>query len=69
MTPVRLEPATPRSQVKLLIEWLNHGFRPPDKSVYWKTVLFFSHSKHVVCTRKNRLNETVLLSTQNTCLN
>ena len=28
---------------------------------------YFSTKKNVVCTQKNRLNETVLLSTQNTC--
>ena len=43
--------------------------RPPDKSVYQKTIFFISHPKHVVGTQKNRLIETVLLSTQNTCLN
>ena len=44
---------------------------PPDKSAYWKTIFFISHPKHnyVVGTQKNRLNETVLLSIQNTCLN
>ena len=42
--------------------------RPPDKSAYWKIIYFISHLKHVVGTQKNRLNETVLLSTQNTCL-
>ena len=41
--------------------------RPPDKSVYWKII--FSSKTYVVGTQKNRLNETVLLSTQNTCLN
>ena len=39
--------------------------RPPDKSAYWKTIFFISHPKHVVGTQKNRLNETVLLGTQN----
>ena len=43
--------------------------KPPDNSVYWKTIFFISHLKHVVGTQKNRLNETVLLSTQNPCLN
>ena len=43
--------------------------RPPDKSAYWKIIFFISHPKHVVGTQKNRLNETVLLSIQNTCLN
>ena len=32
--------------------------------MYWKTIFFISHPKHVVGTQKNRLNETVLLSTQ-----
>ena len=45
-------------------------FRPPDKSVYWKIIFFISHAKqYVVGTQKNRLNETVLLTTQNTRLN
>ena len=39
--------------------------RPPDKSVYCKTI-YFSSKTYVVRTQKNRLNETVLLSTQNT---
>ena len=42
--------------------------RPPDKSTNWKIIFFISHPKHVG-TQKNRLNETVLLSTQNKCLN
>ena len=43
---------------------------PPDKSVYWKIYFsYFSTKTYVVGTQKNRLNETVLLSTQNTCLN
>ena len=56
-----------------------HG-RPPDKSAYCKTIFFISPPKHmlwvlkrsktyVVGTQKNRLNEMVLLSTQNICLN
>ena len=44
--------------------------RPPDKSAYLKKYfLYFSSKTYVVGTQKNRLNETVLLSTQNTCLN
>ena len=31
--------------------------------------LYFSAKTYVVGTQKNHLNETVLLSTQNTCLN
>ena len=42
--------------------------RSPDKSPYWKIIFFISHPKpYVVGTHKNRLNETVLLSTRNTC--
>ena len=46
------------------------GNRPSDKSVYWNFFfLYFSSKTYVVGTQKNRLNETVLLSTKNTCLN
>ena len=38
---------------------------PPDKSAYLKIIFHISQTKHVVGTQKNRLNETVLLSTQN----
>ena len=42
----------------------------PDKSAYLKIYFFyFSTKTYVVGTQKNRLNETVLSSTQNTCLN
>ena len=42
--------------------------RPPDKSVQQVTDFFyFSTKTYVVGTQKNRLNEMVLLSTQNTC--
>ena len=34
-----------------------------------KLFSYFSTKTYVVGTQKNRLNETVLLSTQNTCLN
>ena len=44
--------------------------RPPDKSAYLKiNFSYFSTKTYVVGTQKNRLNETVLLSTQNTRLN
>ena len=36
---------------------------------FGKSFLYFSSKTYVVGTQKNRLNETVLLSTQNTCLN
>ena len=41
-------------------------FRPPDKSAYCNIIfLIFKPKTNVVGTQKNRLNETVLLSTQN----
>ena len=45
--------------------------RPPDKSAYIfeNQFSYFSTKTYVVGTQKNRLNETVLLSTQNACLN
>ena len=39
--------------------------RPPDKSSYCKAIFYFSSKTYFVGTQKNRLNETVLLSTQN----
>ena len=39
--------------------------RPEVKSAYQKIAFLISH--HVVGTQKNRLNEMVLLSTQNIC--
>ena len=39
------------------------------ESVYLKIIFLISEPKHVVGTQKNRLNETVLLSTQNTSFN
>ena len=43
--------------------------RPPDKSAIENYVLYFLAKTYVVGTQKNRLNETVLLSTQNACFN
>ena len=44
--------------------------RPPDKRAYSKNQLsYFSIKTCVVGTQKNRLSETVLLNTHNTCLN
>ena len=46
------------------------GLRTLVKSVYQKkNFSFFSTKAYVVGTQKKRLNETVLLSTQNICLN
>ena len=59
--------------INLKLQYFKHVYvqaRPPDKRVYWKIIFFISHPKHMYMgTQKNRLNETVLLSTQNTCLN
>ena len=59
--------------IKLKLQYFKHVYvqaRPPDKSVYRKIIYFISHPKHMyVGTQKNHLNETVLLSTLNTCLN
>ena len=43
--------------------------RPLVKSVYQKIIFPISQPKHVVGIQKNRLIETVLLSTQNIRLN
>ena len=46
------------------------SIRPSAKSVYPKNNFLISQPKHmlyVVGTQKNRLNETVLLSTTNIC--
>ena len=44
--------------------------RPLDKSAYLKIIFSdFSTKTYVVGTQKKRLNETVLLSTQNTRIN
>ena len=44
--------------------------RPPDMSAYLEKYFPYCSSKtYAVDTQKNRLNETVLLSTQNTCFN
>ena len=57
-----------------IFEWLlktvfTVNIRPPDKSVLESYFLYYSSKTYVVGIQKNRLNETVLLSTQNVCLN
>ena len=43
--------------------------KPPDKNAYLKIIFsYFMTKTYVVGTQKNRLNETFLLSTQNTCV-
>ena len=51
--------------------YLYYYSRPPDKNVFWKNIILISHPKHIPSQRDGSfdLNETVLLSTQNTCLN
>ena len=43
------------------------ALRPLVKRVLQKNNFYFSTKTYVVGTQKNRLNETVLLSTQNIC--
>ena len=43
--------------------------RPPNKIVDLKIIFLFSIKPYVVGNQKNHLNEMVLLSTQNKCLN
>ena len=43
--------------------------RPSDKDLELKILLIFQQKTYVVGAQKNRLNETVLFSTQNICLN
>ena len=48
-------------------EILIFKIRPLVESAYQKNNSYFSTKTYVVGTQKNRLNETVLLSTQNIC--
>ena len=57
----------PRKTCPCLTERLLMGRKESNQTN--KTIFLISYPKHVVGTQKNRLNETVLLSTQNTCLN
>ena len=52
------------SELRRLLEHAH--FRPLEKSAKLKKI--FLNKTYVVCTQKNRLNETVLSSTQNKCL-
>ena len=36
----------------MLIPGFVNGYRPPDKSVYWKTICFISHPKHMLWVLK-----------------
>ena len=46
-----------------------HMYLPLDKSVQLKYFSYILTKTYVVGTKKNRLNETVLLSSQNKCYN
>ena len=56
------------SRYKKILKFLSSN-RPPDKSVTENYFPYFSTKTYVVGTQKNHLDETVFLSTQNTCLN
>ena len=45
----------------------NYFFMPPDKREFQNYFSYYSSKIYVVGTQKNRLDETVLLSTQNIC--
>ena len=58
---------------KLQIYWfcIDTGWDGPDLEIResnYKLIFFISHWKHIVGAQKNRLDETVLLNTQNMCL-
>ena len=56
----------------LIVTEYNWEIVPITGLEYQKNKLFFTYfstETYVVGTQKNRLNETVLLSTQNICLN
>ena len=42
-------------------------YRPLVKSVQGKSNFLFLNQTYLLCSQKNRLNEMVLLSTQNIC--
>ena len=58
-----------RSKVNFLINMKTQWSQPPDKSAVLEIYFsYFGTKTYVVGTQKNRLNETVLSSTKNTCL-
>ena len=56
----------PTTHVSVEKKWI-YRTRPLVKSVYQKWFSYFSTKTYVVGTQKNRLDETLLLSTQNIC--
>ena len=48
------------------VSWLTEA--PRLECVTKIIIIYFATKTYVVGTQKNRLNETVILSTQNTCL-
>ena len=55
--------------VPLLFTFWEVSYRPPDKMAYLKIIFLISEPKHMFWVLKRTLDEMVLLSTQNTCLN
>ena len=51
------------------VKWLTMTHASRKECVFENYYAYFSTKTYVVGTHKNRLNDTVLLSTQNTCLN
>ena len=49
--------------------WYMYKQAPQIRVRNWKLLSYFSAKTYVLGTLKNRLNETVLVSTQNTSLN
>ena len=68
MTRVRLGPATPWSRVKHSttepLRDINEVFRPLVKSATQNIIVLFLNQTYVVGTQKNRLDETILFSSQ-----
>ena len=60
----------PQSHITDQTMFQEEDARPPDKSAYLKIIFsYFSTKTYVVGTQKIRLDETLLLNTQNVCLN
>ena len=66
MNKARLQPDKCTCSYKSTLSTLTG---PQIRVLTWKLFSYFSTKTYDVGTQKNRLNETVLLSTQNTCLN
>ena len=52
----------------IFCNWINYNMifiKPPEADLQIRIVFYLSTKTNVVCSQKNRLNETVLLSTLN----